>query len=62
LQIDAVWGDPEGRMALVHAQASAAVKDIDAATALGEQVAASLKAGVARAGGTLLIDSKPDES
>jgi hydroxymethylbilane synthase len=62
LQIDAAWGDPEGRMALVHAQANAAVKDMAAATALGEQVAASLKAGVARAGGTLAIDTKPDES
>jgi hydroxymethylbilane synthase len=62
LQIDAAWGDPQGRVPLVKAQASAAVKDIDAATALGEQVAASLKAGVARAGGSLVIDAKPDES
>jgi hydroxymethylbilane synthase len=62
LQIDAAWGDPEGRTALVHAQAKAAVQDIDAATALGEQVAASLKAGVARAGGTLVVDAKPGES
>jgi len=62
LQIDAAWGDPEGRMALVHAQANAAVKDIDAATALGERVAADLKAAVARAGGSLVVDTKPDES
>jgi hydroxymethylbilane synthase len=62
LQIDAAWGDPEGRVALVHAQASAAVQDIAAATTLGEQVAADLKAGVARAGGTLVVDTKPDES
>jgi hydroxymethylbilane synthase len=62
LQIDAAWGDPEGRMALVHARANAAVQDIDAAAALGEQVAADLKAGVARAGGTLVVNTKPDES
>jgi hypothetical protein len=29
---------------------------------LGEQVAASLKAGVARAGGSLVLDTKPDAS
>jgi hydroxymethylbilane synthase len=62
LHIDAAWGDPEGRVQLVRAQANAAVKDIAAATALGEQVAASLKVGVARVGGTLVPDSKPDES
>ena len=62
LQIDAAWGDPDGRMALVHAQANAAVKDIDTATALGERVAADLKAGVARAGGSLVVGTKPDES
>ena len=62
LQIDAAWGDPEGRVALVHAQANASVKDIEAATALGERVAADLKAGVARAGGTLVVGTKPDES
>jgi hypothetical protein len=49
-------------VALVHARANAAVQDIDAAAALGEQVAAYLKAGVARAGGTLVVDTKPDES
>ena len=53
LQIDATWGDPEGKVALVTAQASAAVADLATATALGDQVAASLKAGVARSGGTL---------
>ena len=62
LQIDAAWGDPDGRMALVHAQANAAVKDIDTAPALGERVAADLKAGVARAGGSLVVGTKPDES
>jgi hydroxymethylbilane synthase len=53
LQIDATWGDPEGRMALVSAQAGAAVADLAAATALGEQVAERLKADVLRAGGAL---------
>jgi len=62
LQIDAAWGDPEGRMAVVRAQASAVVRDIEAATLLGEQVAVNLKAGVARAGGTLVVDTKPDEA
>ena len=62
LQIDAAWGDPEGRVPLVRAQASSVVKNLDAAAALGEQVAASLKAGVARAGGSLVVDSKPDAS
>ncbi len=50
LTIQAIWGDPEGRMALVHAQASALVQDVDAATRLGEQVAVSLKAAMVRAG------------
>lgn len=53
LQIDATWGDPEGRMALVSAQAGAAVADLAAATALGEQVAARLRDDVVRAGGSL---------
>jgi hydroxymethylbilane synthase len=53
LQIDATWGDPEGRMALVSAQAGAAVADLAAATTLGEQVAARLRADVVRAGGSL---------
>ena len=61
LQIEAVWGDPEGRMALVHAQASAVVRDLAAATALGQQVAASLRTGVVRAGGTLAVDTQPGQ-
>jgi hydroxymethylbilane synthase len=62
LHIDAAWGDPEGRVPLVRAQASAPVTSMDAATTLGEQVAASLKTGVARVGGSLVVDSKPDEA
>ncbi len=58
LKIEAIWGDPEGRIALVHAQASALVSDVAAATILGEQVAASLKAAMTRAGAT----SAPAES
>ncbi len=56
LNIEAIWGDPEGRIALVHAQASAVVRDVNAATILGEQVAASLKAAMARAGATAPVE------
>jgi len=56
LQIAAAWGDPEGRVPLVHAHAGASVGDQDAAAALGERVAAELKAGVQRAGGNLSPD------
>ncbi len=53
LQITAAWGDPEGRVPLVHAQAGASVGDQDEAAALGTRVAAELQAGVRRAGGSL---------
>ena len=53
LHIDAAWGDPDGKIALVRAHAAAPVADRAAATALGEQVAAMLQAGVAQAGVTL---------
>ena len=53
LNIQAAWGDPEGRIALVRAKAAAATADLDAADALGLQVAARLKDGVQQAGGTL---------
>ena len=56
LNIEAIWGDPEGRIALVHAQASAVVSEVDAATRLGEQVAASLKTAMARAGATAPVE------
>ena len=56
LNIEAIWGDPEGRIALVHAQASAVVSDVEAASRLGEQVAASLKAAMARAGATAPVE------
>lgn len=44
LTIDAVWGDPEGVLPLVKAQAQADVQDAAQATALGEQVAHRLQA------------------
>jgi len=56
LQIDAAWGDPDGRVPLVRARSGAAVADLVAATKLGTAVAASLQAGVQRAGGSLAPD------
>ena len=53
LNIQAAWGDPEGRVALVRARAAATAADLSAADALGLQVAAQLKDGVLRAGGSL---------
>lgn len=53
LAIRAAWGDPDGRVALVRADAVAAAADLAAADALGLQVAARLKDGVQRAGGML---------
>jgi hydroxymethylbilane synthase len=48
LQLQAAWGDPAGGGALVTARQVAQVADLDAAAALGEQVAAQLRAGGAR--------------
>lgn len=53
MQLQAAWGDPDGRVPLVQAQAAGAVADLGAAEALGLQVARELRAGVARAGGVL---------
>ncbi len=53
LNIQAAWGDPDGRVALVRADATASVADLFAAETLGSQVAARLKEGVLRAGGSL---------
>ena len=50
LHIRAVWGDPEGVLPLVHAQARGLALDAAAATALGEDVARQLQAGVAAQG------------
>ena len=46
LSIRAVWGDPDGALPLVRAQAQGAVADAAAATQLGEQVARQLQANV----------------
>ena len=46
LSIRAVWGDPEGVLPLVHAQAQGTVGDGLAATQLGEEVARQLQAKV----------------
>lgn len=55
LTIDAAWGDPDGKLALVQVRASAAVTDLASATALGERVAAELRAGVLAHGGSVLM-------
>jgi hydroxymethylbilane synthase len=44
LSIQAAWGDPQGVLPLVKAQAQAEVLDVKAAVALGEQVARALQA------------------
>ena len=44
LSIQAAWGDPEGILPLVKAQAQGEVLDVKAAVALGEQVARALQA------------------
>lgn len=46
LTIRATWGDPQGVLPLVHAQAQASVQDAGAATRLGEEVARQLQANV----------------
>ena len=51
LHIRATWGDPEGVLPLVHAQAVGPAPDAAAATRLGEQVARQLQAGVQSPGG-----------
>ena len=49
LQLDAAWGDPEGRVPLVRAQASGPVATLAAAEALGDAVARQLCQGGAAA-------------
>ncbi len=48
LQLSAAWGDADGAGALVTARGTGAVADLASARALGEQVAAKLRAGGAR--------------
>jgi hydroxymethylbilane synthase len=48
LQIEAAWGDPDTPGVLVRARGAEVVADLEQAAALGEQVAARLRAGGAR--------------
>ncbi|MDP3136489.1 MAG: hydroxymethylbilane synthase, partial [Burkholderiaceae bacterium] len=48
LRLEAAWGDPEGGSALVRASGMGAVPGLSEAAALGERVAADLRAGGAR--------------
>jgi hydroxymethylbilane synthase len=48
IRLNAAWGDPEGSTALVTAQGAIPVGDLSSAAALGEQVAARLRAQGAR--------------
>ncbi|MDO9194933.1 hydroxymethylbilane synthase, partial [Rhodoferax sp.] len=59
LTIDAAWGDPEGVLELVCVRISAPVTDLASATALGERVAADLRAGIAAKGGSILAPGEP---
>ena len=49
LHLQAAWGDAEGQLPLVRAQARGTVHTVDEATALGEAVAGQLQAGIATA-------------
>ena len=63
LRLRAAWGDPEGHLPLVQVRAQATVLDLASANALGEQVAAELRAGVLAQGGTLVLASeRPDNA
>jgi hydroxymethylbilane synthase len=62
LTLDAAWGDPEGVLALVRVRQSAPVSDLAHATALGERVAAELRAGVLAQGGSILAPDKSQDS
>ena len=46
LSIQAAWGDPDGVLSLVKAEATGRVQDTQAAIALGEQVARALQAQI----------------
>lgn len=62
LTLDAAWGDPDGVLALVSVRQSAPVSDLASATALGERVAADLRAGVLAQGGSILTPDKSQDS
>ena len=59
LTIDAAWGDPEGVLALVCVRACGPVSDLASAAALGQRVAADLRAGVLAQGGSILPPDGP---
>ena len=61
LSIDAAWGDPQGVLALVSVRASARVTDLDSASALGQRVAADLRAEVVAKGGEILAPDAPQD-
>ncbi len=62
LTLDAAWGDPEGRLALVCVRQSAQVTDLAGAMALGTRVATDLRADVAAKGGSILAPGEPQGS
>jgi hydroxymethylbilane synthase len=63
LSLRAAWGDPEGHLPLVQVRSQGTVLDLESANALGEQVAAELRAGVLAQGGTLVLASeRPDNA
>ena len=53
LTIDAAWGDPDGKYAMVTSHASAPVRDTATAVGLGEQAALALQTAVRAAGHAL---------
>ncbi|MEO8119911.1 MAG: hydroxymethylbilane synthase [Rhodoferax sp.] len=61
LTLDAVWGDPEGVLALVCVRMSAPVSDLASAAALGTRVATDLRAGVLAKGGSVLAPGEPQD-
>lgn len=48
LQLDAAWGDPDGRLAMVRVSQQQAVRDLQEAEALGQRVADALRAAGAQ--------------
>ena len=53
LDLHAAWGDPDGRLPLVQLREAAVAPDVATATALGERVAARLRASVLAQGGVI---------
>jgi hydroxymethylbilane synthase len=53
LTLDAAWGDPDGKLPLVHIGQKTQVTDLASAAALGQRVADALREGVLAQGGEL---------